>query len=473
VIKVQPKKIYWFFIYPLAAIIFALICTAFILSARGYTLSIEGNAVKIEKTGMIIISTKPFGANIILNGKQTSKNTSQFFSTKLNNLGKNKYILNLEKDGYYTWEKELHVFPEMVTWANYVLLFSKNPKIEKVDFIGSLVESLASYDNKYQSILMKDKSGEVIYILNNSTGEKTVLLETAKLAADKKITDIKFVDWSKDRRYLLITGIVKGEKQYLAVNTESKSIETLNALFPNRFDRLSFNTANSDEIYGIQNNEIFRLSIRNKTITNALEKNIVYFTLSAEEKLYYIKDTTGARSLWQANSDFSGKTSLSDAMPVSDKYEIKVSPKDKKIAIYTKNNTSLYMLSKSENKSSLITMGKDIVDFSWSPHDDRFFYKSANNMFVFEIDDYKKESIEYVIAGASDYKNVVWYDDRHLLAQKGDRVAVMDFDGSNEVVLGDTVGDIKPFFSSDNKDILFFAKVSPDQTLLSRYKVEF
>lgn len=474
-VKVEKRKIYWFFIYPLAALIFASLSVLFILSAKGYSVHFEKGAIKFEKTGMLIISTKPIGADIFLNGKNISKKTAAFFSVKIDNLSKGKYVLTLEKEGYYKWEKEVRISPEMVTWANYALLFSKNPKIEKTDFDGNLVEYIPSMDNKAALILAKTKDGEVLYKMQNSSGEKTTLLETAKLTEEQRFSDIKVVDWSKDHRYVLISGTLKGDRRHWTVNTESKSAEDLTALSPLKFERMAFNTSNSDELYGSLAGDLVRINLRTKNVSAVLEKNIVYFMFSAEGKLYYIKDNAGARALWQADADLGGKTNLSDAVPVSDAYEAKASSENQRVALYAKNGSFLYLVTKVGGKNSLITLGKDITGFAWSQDGERLFYKEKDaNIVVLEDDSYKKETQEYEPPDTYSFQDISWYDSKHLLSRNGDKAVIMDYDGANKVVLGETVAPLKPFFSYDNGDVFFFSPpVKSEQTSLSRYKVEF
>ncbi len=470
-IKIENRKIYLFFIYPLAALIFLVLSVAFILSAKGYNIHLEKNEIKIEKTGMLIIGSKPSGADILLNGKDTTKKTTTFFSVKIDGLGDKKYLLTLEKDGYYKWEKEVKIFPEMVTWANYVLLFPKKPNIQKIDFDGTLIQSFPSLDSKANLTLIKTQNGEAIYQIQNSTGEKSLILDTGKQSEDKKISGISIVDWSKDRRNILVSANLKSEKKYWVVNTDSKNIEDLTALSPIKFDVLKFSTANNDELFGLVGGVLSRVNIKTRSVTSDMEKQIVYFTFSENGKIYYIKDEKGIRSLWQAGGDLSGKTNLSDAIPVSAAYNLKIDPKDQKVLVQTKENAEVFLLTKVGEKNSLTTIGKNVSYFAWSADSERFLYKiKDSNIIVFESDDFKKESMEYNILGSQNYGNIIWYDSRHLLAKKDDnKLEIMDFDGANRVTLGEMVPDRLPFSSSDNGDILFFSPGKADQAVLDRY----
>lgn len=455
-------------------ILFVAISLLFIMSARGYGFHFDENGLSLEKTGMIIASSKPSGADIFLDGKKISNRSLPFFSVKIDRLGKKKYTLTIEKEGYYKWQKELKVFPEMVTWANYVLLFSKNPKIEKVDFSGAVTASIASKDNKYTALSFTDKGSEVLYSLDNKSGEKKILLETAKMSEEQKIASVKALDWSKDHKHVLISANLKADKQYFIVNTDTKSLESLSAFTPVKFDSLVFGASSSDDLYGTSGNNFLRVNFKNKTVSSTLDAGVMYFTFSPDGKIYYIKDTAGVRSLWQANSDMSTKTNLSDAIPVSGEYEMKISGKNQKIALFSKTDSALYIVTKVGEKNSVISMGKNISDFEWSGDSERIFYKSKDsNVIVFETDDYKKESKEYDLTSSQNFKNILWYDSRHLLAQSGDKTVIMDFDGTNQVVLGSSPPESRPFFSGDGGDILFVSSVNPEQTTLSRYRVEF
>lgn len=456
-------------------LIFLTLSVAFILSAKGYNIHLEKNALVIEKTGMLIIGSKPVGADILLNGKSTSKKTQTFFSVKIDGLGNKKYILTIEKEGYYKWEKEVKIFPEMVTWANYVLLFSKNPNIEHINLDGTLVQSFPDLDSKSNLILLKTKDSEVLYQIQNSSADKSVLLDTKKQSEDKRISGISILDWSKDHRNVLVSAALKGERKYWIVNADSKSVDDLVSLSPLKFDKLIFSTGNSDELYGTVGGEMTRINLRTKNVSKVLENTVVYFGFSESGRIYYIKDNKGTRSLWRAGSDLSGKTNLSDAIPPSESYTVKIDSNDQKVLLKTKENAEVYLLSKIGEKISLITIGKNISDFAWSQDGERFFYKAKDkSIVVFESDDSKKESIEYNIPLSENYKNIIWYDSRHLLSEKDDsKLEIMDFDGTNKVTLGSITKDRLSFSSADNGDIFFFSLSKLDQTTLNRYRTGF
>ncbi len=472
-IKFEQRKIYLYFLYPLATIAFIILSIFFILSAKGYVF-VYDDGIKVEKTGMIIVSTNPTGAQIYLDGKNQSKSTVPFLSTNLNNLKKGKYTLSLEKNGFYKWQKELSVYPEMVTWANYALLFSKNPKVEKTSFTGKLVGSMDSGDNKSSVLLTQNADNELIYLVNNSDDSKTDIFETAKMKPEERISGISIIAWSDDRRNLLVRGMKGPDAQYYLINTENKSAQNISGTFLANLDGVKFNPSNSDEAFALEGGILSKINFSSKSLQKFTEQNIIYYTLSQDGNIYYIQqDKNGTRSLWQAKTDFTGKAIITDGIPLSDGYDMKISSQNQRVALRTKDNT-LYLITQEDNKEMLIVMGKDISEFEWSPDGNRIIYKNNESVKDFELVDYKKESREYLITNGNGLTKFTWYDNDHLLAEKADgRIEVMDFDGENEINLASSVPGTNFFFSADNHNINFFSKVNEAQFVLSRYVTEF
>ena len=471
-IKFEQRKIYLYFLYPLATVIFIILSIFFILSAKGYRF-VYDDGIKVEKTGMIITGTNPTGAQIYLNGKNTSKSTTPILSTKLDNLKKGKYTVAYRKDGFYTWQKELSVYPEMVTWANYVLLFLKKPRISKTGFQGKLVDLLNSRDDKSSVFLVQEADNEIIYLVNNSDDSKTDIFETAKMKLDDKISGVKLLAWSDDRKNLLVRGIKGADVQYYLINTVDKTAQNVSGAFPVNLDTIRFSSSNSDDAFTLENGQISKINFPSKSVQKFSENNIVYYTLTQDGSIYYIQDIKGARSLWRMKTDFTGDIGITDGIPNSANYVMKVSSQDQRVALQTEDKT-LYLITQEDNKEMLIVMGKNMSEFEWSPGGNRIIYKNDTSVRDFEFVDYKKESREYLIPGGNGLTKFTWYDNDHLLAEKSDgKIDVMDFDGENKINLASPVSGTNFFFSADNHNINFFSKVSDTGFTLSRYITEF
>src|SRR3990167_10917913 len=81
------------------------ISTFLIFQARGYKLDFKNK--KIEKTGIIAISSLPTGAAIYLNEKLVNAT-----NTNLSDLVPGEYQVKVAKEGYLPWEKKVLVEEE-------------------------------------------------------------------------------------------------------------------------------------------------------------------------------------------------------------------------------------------------------------------------------------------------------------------------------------------------------------------------
>ena len=80
-------------------------------------------SVNVKQTGMISAKSNPQAANVYLDGKLiTSTNNS------LSGIQPGKHNLRIVKNGYVEWQKDIEVFPELVTDITAVLI-SQTPRI--------------------------------------------------------------------------------------------------------------------------------------------------------------------------------------------------------------------------------------------------------------------------------------------------------------------------------------------------------
>lgn len=99
-----------------------------IFQAKGYKFDFKNR--KIDKTGIIALSSTPTGAAVYLNGTLTSAT-----NTTLSDLAPGEYRLKLDKEGYLPWEKKVVVEAGLVTPVD-VTLFPAAPELRPLTFSG-------------------------------------------------------------------------------------------------------------------------------------------------------------------------------------------------------------------------------------------------------------------------------------------------------------------------------------------------
>lgn len=105
-----------------------LFSTAVIIVARGYQLDIKN--VTLAPTGILVATSDPDGAEVLVNGKLTTATNNTI------NLTPGKYLVKIQKDGFTPWEKNITIKPEEVFKTN-AMLFPSLPDLRPLTLTGA------------------------------------------------------------------------------------------------------------------------------------------------------------------------------------------------------------------------------------------------------------------------------------------------------------------------------------------------
>ncbi len=121
------RIIYIFFI-----IAFLVITPSVCFYAAGYKI---GPHLRLQKTGSLVLETKPKGAQIYLNGKIQRNFIKKFLNptrsyittpTKIKRLQPGEYKVKLTLPNYWPWQKKITIHPGKITLLENITLFKKN-----------------------------------------------------------------------------------------------------------------------------------------------------------------------------------------------------------------------------------------------------------------------------------------------------------------------------------------------------------
>jgi len=85
-------------------------------------------ALKIYKTGILYINSRPSGASIYIDGNKFRDVTP----AQIENMRPGTYKVEVRRQGFYPWEKDLEVLPNMVTRADKIILFPVTQEMNRV-----------------------------------------------------------------------------------------------------------------------------------------------------------------------------------------------------------------------------------------------------------------------------------------------------------------------------------------------------
>jgi len=169
------KTLFFFLVF-----LFLILAPFLLLYSQGIRFDFEKK--RFTFTGAIYLKAIPKQAKVFLNGKFVKKTDLIFGSVKIKNLIPKKYLIEIKKEGYFPWKKELEVKEKEVTEATGIVLFPKKIKFKKTkvkmnDFENlkkkkgisckEILKSLGfGIENNFQKECFAQKFGEKIFLIS-------------------------------------------------------------------------------------------------------------------------------------------------------------------------------------------------------------------------------------------------------------------------------------------------------------------
>jgi hypothetical protein len=188
------------YLFLLFLLIFLIATPLVCLYAAGYKFN---SSFKIQRTGAFNINTKPTNAKIILNDKPQQDFFEKYFflnqgyittPAKLKNVLPGEYIIKLEKDGYWPWQKKLTVEPGQTTFIEHVSLFKKDLPLLLAE--GN-IKNFSLSPNKKMLAAISDK--EVLLAKPDSEEQLSYAFGTTTISANNYN-----ISWSSNQEMVLI-----------------------------------------------------------------------------------------------------------------------------------------------------------------------------------------------------------------------------------------------------------------------------
>lgn len=169
------------------------------------------------KTGMLAVRSIPDGAKVYLDEKLITATNDTISS-----LNPNTYKLKVIKEGFETWEKNITVYPELVTDITAVLI-SQTPKLEPLTNYNVKAFDLSKNFNDIAFLTTPDKDSGV-WLLPLANSPLNILRNSSRPIIKDDINYTPSIGtkiwWSYDDNELLIQ---LNEKGYLLYNVQNRN----------------------------------------------------------------------------------------------------------------------------------------------------------------------------------------------------------------------------------------------------------
>jgi len=179
-----------------------LLSWATIMYSQGYRLNFNKKEVTVLQTGILSVRSLPEGAKVYLNEKVVTATNSTIAS-----LAPALYKLEVTKEGFTSWEKQIQVYNDKVTDIT-ALLISKSPRLEPLTTFGVFAFSVSNDGSKIAYATKNGKEPGIWLLPLSGTasisifgGNRNLLILDTPSTAYSMAKDLI---WSPDDKQLLI-----------------------------------------------------------------------------------------------------------------------------------------------------------------------------------------------------------------------------------------------------------------------------
>lgn len=170
---------------------FFVLAPAVILSTAGYRYNFTRG--RLERTGVVVVETRPTGASISLNNKLQKTETP----TQISKVTPGTYVVRVEKAGYHTWSKTVTVGSRESVFLNQLSLFRKEDPAP-IKTLGPSAATAFSHDVRYGAAVASASSGSELSVIDTKIGTAYLPYRSSAAASSFRLT------WSPNGRSLLI-----------------------------------------------------------------------------------------------------------------------------------------------------------------------------------------------------------------------------------------------------------------------------
>lgn len=391
------RLIYVFFI-----IIFLVTAPLIILYTMGYRYNFTKG--RVQKTGIIRITSVPRGADIYLNGVKYETGQTP---ARIEKLLPGDYEIKLAKDGYYDWQKKLPVYENGTTFAEKIILWKKSTSAE----ISTTTVSSWLISPDGNIIAAADDLGAVNLLDINSGifGEISGgIFET--IAEISGYDSFELLSFSPSSRYLLAQAGKKGKISYYLIDTLAKESKKL----PGQ-DYLSLKwEAANDNLYGLDKTGLWSISLSSLK-SSAAVKGLAAddFYLSGKNLYLLSAGALSRRTLESAASANIEKINCPDCA-------IKEVKNNRLIA---RNSSGKILIVDLDRKIKTIEASAKNIDWLNSGS---LLFSNDHEIYIYEL---AKNSPELITRLGSPITSAIWHPNgRHLIFSTDNKIKIIELD---------------------------------------------
>jgi len=404
-------------------IIFLVVSPLIILYTMGYRYNFSKG--RVQKTGILKITSIPRNANISLNGVTYEKNSTP---AKIEYLLPGDYEISLTKDGYHAWKKKLAVYENGTTFAEKVMLWKKS---EPQSLSSTSTDNWLISPDKNIIALSKTDNISLININSGLLGE----ISGGNMEVISTIKDydrLELIAFSPSGRYVLVNATKGKQIEYFLTDTLNKESKKLNG---KNYKSIKWDN-NGDNLYALNESGLWQFNL------SSLNPKLIIKTAKADD--FFVSNKTlyfvGQQLISQQT--LTGETAKDLKKLSCTICQIK-DIKNNKGFIWDIKTGILEIVDLSNQNKTIELFAKN---FDWLNDTSLIVYNDFE-IYTLELN---KDQAELITRLSTPIKYVIWHPKgRHLIFSTGGEIKIIELDNRelrNIITLTDDDG---AFLASD------------------------
>lgn len=415
------------FLFYFFVLMFFLTAPFIVLYANGYKYDYEQN--KFIETGAIYIKSHPKKAKIFINNKIVNKTTPILIKGLL----PHRYSIKITIDETQEWNKDLEVYPGLVTKAENVMLFPSHPETTLLN--EQKINNFYLSPDKERALLVQEDGIWVQELKKNSAAIQLINNES------KSYQDIQ---WSENSKYF----IFNSASQWFLVDIQKPSDQlNITEKLGSDISNLKWSTKNSEHIYFLGNAGLSRFEWRSKNIALMAENIHNYFVF--HNALYVIANPN--KFIYRLNLDGQNRTQLIFNYPENITIErLQVSNNETMMIFDT--NQKIYIA----KDGLLAPIVDNVKSIEFSKDNKKLLVHTPNEIFVHYLDDVegapnRKRGEQILLTRNSELIQKAFFvpfDYEHVIFEVNGVIKIAEIDNRDNLNIADLT-------AGQNFDIIF------------------
>jgi WD40 repeat protein len=421
------KKVRNILFFTLVAI-FLIAAPFFILHSQGYRIDFENK--KLTQTGALFFKIEPGRSEVLISKDKLKKTSFLFHSALIENLVPKKYNIEVLKEGYFSWSKELEVKAKTVTESKGIVLIPKNPEIT---IASKGTQQIWELPDKRNYILL-DEERENSWALKTYDIEKRLKTYLVK-ETDFDSTEAQFLDLkvsSNGKKIVLKVGVHEQIRYYL-LEIDNPLEPVLLTFFNSDITKIAFDPSNDEYIIYTKNNILFKYDTEKQQYFPILNKenqfipNIVSYEI-VHNDIYFL-NSSGI--LTKTNSSFNSFEELNEEELLIKKetpYSIKIFND----FIFVVENKKAFLLNKEKKAFEVFFDGLEYL--KPSPDYTKLAYGSTHEMWFMYLQEAYEGSKknprdkEFLVRTSKDIKGLTWLNSSYIAYNENETIKITETD---------------------------------------------